>query len=494
MQPNQTIDLNPSAAMIIQSLRSVGYTLETAIADIIDNAITAKANHISIDYRWCENGDSYVIISDDGHGMSQIELSEAMKLGGHLTAAEDTLGRFGFGLKTASISQCRKLTVLSKKDNCLHACIWDLDKAIENNTWDASLLSNDQINNDTFATEILSSTLYNSSQDGTTIIWQNIDAGYARKREDFLHAFQKTKEHISLVFHRYLVKENNHPAILMEMNGVKIPPFHPFGPENNLNRISLQQDSIKCENHIVTFTPYILPKSENYSNIKEYEYHAGADGYIQNQGFYVYRNRRLIQHGTWFRLQRKAERTQLLRIQVDFPSELDSEWKVNIMKSQIIPPRTVTSFIKNLLECCSPIAEQQLLGVHYGQKRIGYHTKDKDRLILPVFDDKAETMVYKINTQSSTYTKLLNSPHLPEDYQAELRAFLNELSKEIEKLVTFNNPKPNNLSISEEQQELINTAKALKHDGKSDEEIIYIISHISNLTRDDIANFVLNNI
>ena len=223
MQPNQTIDLNPSAAMIIQSLRSVGYTLETAIADIIDNAITAKASRISIDYRWRENGDSYVIISDDGHGMSQIELSKAMKLGGHLTEAEDTLGRFGFGLKTASISQCRKLTVLSQKDNCLHACIWDVDKAIQNNTWEASLLSNNQIRDNAFATQILSAAPFNSAHDGTAVIWQNLDAGYARKREDFLHAFQKTKEHISLVFHRYLVKENNHAAILMEMNGVKIP-------------------------------------------------------------------------------------------------------------------------------------------------------------------------------------------------------------------------------------------------------------------------------
>ena len=139
------IDLNPSAGVVIESLRSIGYTLETAIADIIDNSISAGAGKIQIMHRWLDGGESWVAIADDGMGMSELELHEAMKLGGHISNTEDSLGRFGFGLKTASISQCRRLTVITVRRGDMCACVWDIEAAMSNNCWDAIMLRKEAI-------------------------------------------------------------------------------------------------------------------------------------------------------------------------------------------------------------------------------------------------------------------------------------------------------------------------------------------------------------
>src|SRR5258708_3144611 len=109
-------DATPHAGNMIEDFRSIGYSLQTAIADIVDNSIAAKEKNIWIDLEW--NGENTaVIITDDGIGMSKDELINAMRPGSKNPLADrssEDLGRFGLGLKTASFSQCRILTVATK--------------------------------------------------------------------------------------------------------------------------------------------------------------------------------------------------------------------------------------------------------------------------------------------------------------------------------------------------------------------------------------------
>ena len=132
---NQSI-VPPDPALVLESLRSIGYSLETAVADIIDNSISAGARHIHFD---TVSDGEYIMISDDGRGMSESELINALKLGS-ADPLEDRnvsdLGRFGLGLKLASLSHCRKLTVASKSaDSPVSIRQWDLDVIRNSGEW-----------------------------------------------------------------------------------------------------------------------------------------------------------------------------------------------------------------------------------------------------------------------------------------------------------------------------------------------------------------------
>jgi len=128
--------VNPSLGNFISSLRDVGYTFEIAVADVLDNSISASAKNISI-YAIHEPDVVFAML-DDGVGLDEKGVREAMRLASSNPADKrpaDDLGRFGLGLKTASFSQCRNLTVVSKKDGKLSARQWDLDLLAERNEW-----------------------------------------------------------------------------------------------------------------------------------------------------------------------------------------------------------------------------------------------------------------------------------------------------------------------------------------------------------------------
>ena len=120
---SEFIDATPSAALLIESIRDIGYTIETAIADLVDNSISAGANNIKILLINNDNNQPFLSVEDDGEGMTENELLSAMRLGSkdpNIVRRKDDLGRFGLGLKTASFSQCRKLTVESTKAEKQH--------------------------------------------------------------------------------------------------------------------------------------------------------------------------------------------------------------------------------------------------------------------------------------------------------------------------------------------------------------------------------------
>ena len=162
---------NPNAASLIQSLRAFGYDISTAIADLIDNSITANAREISIRFDWNSN-DPFISIADDGHGMTECELFEAMKTGSKNPLEirdERDLGRFGLGLKTASFSQCKRLTVASKtKESAVSVRCWDLDIVNETNEW--ILLKKVTNTADRIIAEYFS-----DKSNGTVVVWEKLD-------------------------------------------------------------------------------------------------------------------------------------------------------------------------------------------------------------------------------------------------------------------------------------------------------------------------------
>ena len=144
----KTISLPPYAPTLIESIRAIGYTPESAIADIVDNSVSASASCAEIFF--FPIGDSYIAILDNGCGMNADELETAMRYGSQSPndkrAATD-LGRFGLGLKTASLSQCRTLTVASKKGGSIEARRWDIDHVIKTGDWSLIVLeTEDELN------------------------------------------------------------------------------------------------------------------------------------------------------------------------------------------------------------------------------------------------------------------------------------------------------------------------------------------------------------
>lgn len=328
-------------------MRDIGYGFESAVADIIDNSITAGARHICIRAGWSEDA-PYLAILDDGSGMNQAELVEAMRPGTRSpleTRAKDDLGRFGLGLKTASFSQCRRLTVLSRKSAETSARCWDLDIVGRFDKWVCFPPSRAELEFLPCAAELI--------EQGTLVVWEKLDrldlgqpAGEAQT--NYNRRLASLRDHIALVFHRYLEKGPGRKPLTISINNCPIEPFDPFN-SSNPTTIYHSPETFKVCAQPVTLQAFILP---HHSKVKapEYERLAGPEGYLRNQGFYVYRNKRLIIHGTWFRMAKQEELTKLARVMVDIPNTLDHLWTIDVRKSRAHPPQAVKTRMKALVD------------------------------------------------------------------------------------------------------------------------------------------------
>ncbi|WP_277619040.1 ATP-binding protein [Sulfurovum riftiae] len=322
----------------------MGYSFESAVADIIDNSITANAKNIKIYFDIHENRLSLAIL-DDGLGMDRDTLIEAMRPGSKNpldNRDKNDLGRFGLGLKTASFSQCRKLTVVSSQNNIKTAALWDLDYVAEQNDWSLQLPEKEELNN-----------LYmieNLEENGTLVIWENtdriIDDTVVEKTEHIIYEkIQDLQKHLELVFHRYLAGKDK---ISIYINDSQLKPFDPFFTAHPATD-ELQKEIIVVNGEKVHIQPYLLP---HYTKVSahDYEYYAGVGGYLKNQGFYVYRNKRLLISGTWFRLIPQSEMYKLARIKIDLPNSLDHLWKIDVKKSHASPPAIIKNRLKKIIE------------------------------------------------------------------------------------------------------------------------------------------------
>ncbi len=336
----------PYAPTLIESMRSVGYSLQSAIADIIDNSISAGARRISV--RYSPHDEPYVAVLDDGSGMEPAELTQAMRHGSRDPwgfRADNDLGRFGLGLKTASLSQCRKLTVITLKDNTVSARCWDIDLIVQREDWILYVPEPDEI--EVFP---LFNDLRNQGH-GTLVIWQQLDrlcAGESSITRALPEKMDSVREHLALVFHRYLTGEAGLNKIEIRLNENPVISADPFLSWHSATQ-PLQDELIEVENHAVLIKPYILPHISKLTPA-DLRHAGGEEGLRRYQGFYIYRNRRLIIWGTWFRLTRQEELSKLARVRVDIPTALDHLWTIDIKKSTAHPPEEVRQNLRRIID------------------------------------------------------------------------------------------------------------------------------------------------
>ena len=338
------IDLPPFAPSLMESTRAIGYSLETAIADIVDNSIAAGATKVSIEFFPINE---YISILDNGEGMDSDSLERAMQYGSRHPNEErelSDLGRFGLGLKTASLSQCKQLTVLSKRADNIEARRWDLDFIEEKKSWALQILDEKEM------ADLPQFDRLKKLEEGTLVVWTNLDRmkiGELYFEESMGRKMDDVRDHLALVYHRYLSGESGIKKISIEMNNEAIRPVDPFFTKKSTK--PMDAEVLNIEGERVTVQPYILPHTSKLSK-QELDQLGGKDGLRKNQGFYVYRNKRLLVWGTWFRLMRQGEHSKLVRIQVDIPNALDSLWTLDIKKSSAIPPVEVKNNLKPILE------------------------------------------------------------------------------------------------------------------------------------------------
>lgn len=334
----------PNATSLMMSSRSFGnYDLAGALADLIDNSVKAQATNVWITCRY-NDGEPKVVIRDDGHGMREEELQDAMRPASTNPTSErsaNDLGRFGWGLKSASFSQCRELTVLSSQDYVLCGAVWDLDN-IED--WTMGVYTSSQ------ARELLTSPFEGGH--GTEIIWQKCDRlseGRSVNSNGFNEAIRIATDKLALIFHRLIEgKSRKYHKLNIVVNGIALGAYDPFYSEHPACQIR-EKETIVISRKRLEVQPYILPHHSKLSE-DEYERMQGSEGIVRNQGFYVYRNDRLIIHGTWFGLAKHGELSQLARISINIPNSMDDLWKITVDKSDAQLPSALKKRLKQIVD------------------------------------------------------------------------------------------------------------------------------------------------
>lgn len=391
----------PNASVLINSLRSIGYEFETAVSDIIDNSISAYAKNIYLYFSVNDRIDPFLLIIDDGTGMDRAQLIEAMKFGSFKEQGreKDDLGRFGLGLKTASISQCRKFTTISKKNGVISAFYWDLDIIENGSDWEMYELDSIQVNSIPHLSKLINNDSF------TAVFWERLD----RLEQDvstintlydvFSKKIQKTEKHISLVFHRFLEDGLN-----IFINNNLIEPLDPFLAKHPKTIVKQEQIiNTKTRERLdekVKLQVFVLPYHKELTS-KDLEKLGGND-HIDNQGFYIYRNKRLMIYGTWFRIKPKAELTKNARIKVDIPNSLDDLWSIDVKKQKAIIPGQLLEQLRG--EVSFAVEKSKRIHEYKGE----IQTKDGS-IWSKIVDERENAVTYKINQSASIIQNLLDT-------------------------------------------------------------------------------------
>lgn len=389
-----TIDLSPPASSLIESIRSIGYSFDSAIADIIDNSISAESKNVSVDIT-SSFGEVHVTISDDGYGMSQEKLRMAMSLGGRGPSSErseNDLGRFGLGLKTASFSQATVLNVITKTSdaNELNGIEWDLDHVIRTNKWEAIVLTHQE------CTERLLKKNINGFEHGTVVTWSNCDRviqGIKNDEDLTLHVnrlIENLNNKLSLVYHKYLDKK----YLAITINSNKIVAMDPFciKPSSDAACSTLLfEQSFPIENTSVVIRAYLLPHISRMGGVSREKKISIDCDHTAAQGLYLYRLDRLISSGGWQNLVRKSEANKLARVEVSFNNDADHLWQLDIKKSTALLPVEIRVRLRDLIRNIS------------SKSRDVFSSRTKMRKTNPnsiwerLYDKESKTVSYQID-------------------------------------------------------------------------------------------------
>lgn len=388
----------PNAGKLISSLRSIGYSFEAAVADIVDNSISASANCIEIrcDYNSIT---PYLYILDDGRGMDKRELIEAMKFGSsgpNEIRSPDDLGRFGLGMKTASLSQCSKLTVVSKKNGETNAFRWDVNSVIGDGEWNIIQLD------EKTTEELPGHSQLTKHATGTLVVWQNLDR-VEKRSSDLPATLSKkmivTKNHLSRTYHRYI--DGDARRIIIKINNATLEAHDPFLTKN-VKTQPRPERKIQYGKDEVIIQAYILPHLNEISD-RDIVSLGGRGELRKLQGFYVYRCKRLIIPGTWFGIIPKGELSNLARIRIDLPNNMDIEWDVDVKKMAANLPDALKEKISQNIDDVTDRSRN--VYIKRGRKQ-----KNQEHFIwvrLP--SSEGEPTVYEINRENPMIKGLIDN-------------------------------------------------------------------------------------
>jgi hypothetical protein len=372
----------PSARKLMASLRDIGYDLPSAVADLVDNSIDAGAENVGVTFV-DDGAQSWVRVADDGMGMSSAELDEAMRYGSQRAYSSSALGHFGLGLKTGSLSQCRRLTVASRRrrNARIVARCWDLDLVAERDSWDLDSPPKAEL-----PPQLLEPLEHST---GTVVLWENLDRILAFRNPDgavtrrALNAMAgDVTAHLGMVFHRFITGEwaDGEAFVNISVNGTSVTAWDPFAREEPdttvLPRQAIELTRDEGTTAKLTVQPYVLPSQTRFSSPESHQVAAGPNRWNRQQGFYVYRRDRMIQSGGWNRIRTLDEHAKLARIAIDLPTGHEELFGINVAKMSIVIPEAARPPLRTIASAVVQRAQSSYRDQIHGSAMAGELSKE----------------------------------------------------------------------------------------------------------------------
>ncbi|MCX2743662.1 ATP-binding protein [Mangrovivirga sp. M17] len=348
----------PNASRTFKALRNLGYDLYSSIADVVDNAITetVKAKHIAVYFDFDPDRNIVCRIQDDGCGMNENELEEAMRLGTDTTYEENDLGKFGMGMKTASLSHCDTLTVISKKKGSnICGYRWDINNIQKKGKWILLQLTKDEID------LILERENLDIANHGTIVFWDNlflINENYKSYSNEkfaqnyYFRLLSRLKLHLGMIYHRFLDGTlGKEDSINLTVNDEPLEPWDPFcRSEPNTEIVELNKDLeeliIPKYSLPVHIKGYVVPNKESFSSEEAWKNAKGVLSWNDSQGYYIYRANRIIRYGGWHGTKAKDEHDKLARVSIDINASLDELFQITVNKTKVQFPEILYHHLK----------------------------------------------------------------------------------------------------------------------------------------------------
>ncbi len=347
---------DPDPSRLIHGLRDTGYDFYTAAADIVDNSIAAEAENININIELRTDGRKFVYFGDDGHGMDQDGLHNAMRYGAKIRDDLASLGKFGLGLKTASSSVCLRYSLISRinPEGPLRKLTWDLEHVSAVNKWQ---MLDDPISDDE---EELFYELCGVK--GTLVVWSKCDRllskayeepGGSKEMNAIRYRKEKLKDHCALIFHKFLNPgDTNHRTIKINVNDEEVQYWNPFYPEKSEQMLPDKLTTLPIQLgdgtiHDASVKAWVLPHSKDMAKEENSKFAKISN---RGQGFYIHREGRIIHYGGYLGLWRSDDpHWSLFRIEFDFDHNLDDAFSVDVKKSRILLDPALEDALKELL-------------------------------------------------------------------------------------------------------------------------------------------------
>ena len=415
---SREVDGSPSPKSHIKTLMRIGYDFCTAVADIVDNSISADSSTVQVFFPPGQTY-PYLRISDDGYGMCEDELLNNMRIGcKDPTAERDVadLGRFGSGLKTASFSQARSLTVISKAKNAkVCGARWDINKIEETDTWCLEILDTQDI------IGLIEEGKVDIGAHGTQVIWDSLTC-YQNDGHSLDHDKEMAKlltlltSHLGLYFHRFIGGGNK---CNFYINNMLVLPIDPFLTRSDGYQEG-RSEKFRCRGGHIVIKTHVLPSLSSMTN-SHIDSLGGAMNIAQQQGLYIYRNKRLINAGGWLNLAKNHQLSALARVQIDIPAALDDEWSTDVKKATLqLPPRIKKDLKKYLSD---PITRSRRAYTYRGQ------VDEAGTLWNIVINEEEKIITYEINYHNPDLRALMDK--LSRGHCSTLVAYLTKISKEL---------------------------------------------------------------